>query len=561
VEDNYTLFLVYKNAAGVTETGGFDGTESYSTEFSQTDNSIKLKLIPNEKIELISLRLVRDFDYGENAAYFSNGYQSWTTSREYKKDDKLKGNCALIKYFPVKSAKELAFASGDYFFNKYPARKGEFRSYTYTYIRNGENYRLFGSLSEAEAFTFFESDINGGKLTICKDVEGAVYDSPVTLCDIVFYGGSEDFVFDSYFDLMLKDKPRRAERLTGYTSWYNYFQKITEEIILRDLEGLARVKNGANIFQIDDGYEPFVGDWLDPCDKFPRGMKPIADAIHEKGYLAGIWLAPFSAQKTSRVAKEHPDWLVKGKNGKPVTNSVAWGGAYSLNLDIPEVVEYIRKVFHDVFQVWGFDMVKLDFLYGACMFPRGGKSRGKLITEAYRLLRECAGEKLILGCGAPLGPAFVYFDACRISCDVDVQYKPRFYNKILVAREIICTQNAMNNGVFRRQLDGRAFLNDPDVFFLRDVKRQIPGDKNKPLSYTEEQKKTLAKINSLAGSVLFVSDDIGQYSEETLAKLKSIYDSKNDKIISAGYEGDVLNIVYTESGERKTLSVKNLCLS
>ena len=75
-------------------------------------------------------------------------------------------------------------------------------------------------------------------------------------------------------------------------------------------------------------------------------------------------------------------------------------------------------------------MVKLDFLYSEAMQPRNGKSRGQIMCEAMDFLRECVGEeKLILGCGVPLGPSFGVVDACRISCDVDLKYLPKYYNK------------------------------------------------------------------------------------------------------------------------------------
>jgi alpha-galactosidase len=130
---------------------------------------------------------------------------------------------------------------------------------------------------------------------------------------VVYYEGTYDEVFDKYFANFNMPETRNG-LMTGYTSWYNYFQKIDEKIILRDLEGLNCAKNEVNIFQIDDGYETFVGDWLDHCEKFPNGMKYVAEKVHAKGYKAGIWIAPFSCQRVSRTAKEHPDWLIKDEN-------------------------------------------------------------------------------------------------------------------------------------------------------------------------------------------------------------------------------------------------------
>ncbi|EKC48560.1 hypothetical protein OBE_15116, partial [human gut metagenome] len=39
------------------------------------------------------------------------------------------------------------------------------------------------------------------------------------------------------------------------------------------------------------------------------------------------------------------------------------------------------------------------------------------MCEAMDFLRECVGEKMILGCGVPLMPAFGKVDYCRIGAD------------------------------------------------------------------------------------------------------------------------------------------------
>ena len=367
--------------------------------------------------------------------------------------------------------------------------------------------------------------------------------------DIVRVVGGYDEVFDKYFAAMGLPAKKRIDRLTGYTSWYNYFQKIDENIILRDLKGLSRARESVNIFQIDDGYEPFVGDWLDYNGKdFPNGMKTIADAVHREGYLAGIWLAPFNVQRgKSRILKEHPDWLIRNPDGKPQLGCVAWGGAYTLDIYNPEVREHLKKVFDTVLNDWGYDMVKLDFLYSQCRTQRDNKTRGTIMCEAMDFLRECVGDKLILGCGVPLGPAFGVVDACRISCDVDLSYGGKFYNSMSINNELPSAQNAINNSMFRRHLNGRAFLNDPDVFFLRDHN----------LTFTWEQKLLLAKINNLFGRVLFVSDDAGEYSEAELEVLKETFRESDAKIldvkcVGARADGNY-EIKFIKNGEEKLL--------
>lgn len=468
--------LKYSLAGAVYETVGYSGPH-FSVITVNDESGVKLTLIPSRPITLISASLEFWHEYEKNEKFFVNGYQSWTTSGEMSAEDIYRGTTPLAGV--TKYTKDMAITSGDYAFTRYETRPGFFHSFTYTYLRRGDEFEFFGSLSERNGYTVFYSDMEKHIFSVEKDVEGLTISEPYEMFDIV------------------------------------------------------RV----------------VGDWLDYNGKdFPNGMKTIADAVHREGYLAGIWLAPFNVQRgKSRILKEHPDWLIRNPDGKPQLGCVAWGGAYTLDIYNPEVREHLKKVFDTVLNDWGYDMVKLDFLYSQCRTPRNNKTRGTIMCEAMDFLRECVGDKLILGCGVPLGPAFGVVDACRISCDVDLSYGGKFYNSMSINNELPSAQNAINNSMFRRHLNGRAFLNDPDVFFLRDHN----------LTFTWEQKLLLAKINNLFGRVLFVSDDAGEYSEAELKVLKETFRESDAKIldvkcVGARADGNY-EIKFIENGEEKLL--------
>lgn len=57
-------------------------------------------------------------------------------------------------------------------------------------------------------------------------------------------------------------------------------------------------------------------------------------------------------------------------------------------------------MFRRVFTDWGFDLVKLDFLYAAAPVNLPTESRAKRMRRAMGFLREMCGEHLIIGCGA-----------------------------------------------------------------------------------------------------------------------------------------------------------------
>ena len=166
------------------------------------------------------------------------------------------------------------------------------------------------------------------------------------------------------------------------------------------------------------------------------------------------------------------------------------------------------------------------------------------MCDGVDLLREVCGDKLILGCGVPLGACMGIFDACRISCDANKVFGGQLMNKVGVNCEIPSSQNAINNTIFRSHLDGRAFCNDPDVFFLRDIN----------IKYNLEQKLLLGKVNAVCGNVLFVSDNAGDFSEKTMGYLKNFFKKKDYKIHMAEYVSrDVISLDFSEDGVQKCL--------
>jgi alpha-galactosidase len=125
------------------------------------------------------------------------------------------------------------------------------------------------------------------------------------------------------------------------------------------------------------------------------------------------------------------------------------------------------------------------------------------MIRACDLLRELCGTHAILGCGVPVMPAFGKFEYCRISCDVTLDWDDKAYMH-LIHRERPSTKNAVDNILSRRGINGRAYLSDPDVFFLRRDNCQL----------NDTQKYSLAVLDALAGGVFLTSDDPGSYTAE-----------------------------------------------
>ena len=496
-------------------------------------NHTTIKLLAGEEITLAKAFVDYPCFINYKDLYFLNGYQSWTDTKEYKLATQLRdvrksphiitGMFALDKY-------------GDSNFYNYSIRKSHGLDVFYS---KGKYESFIYNLNYKTAYLIIELIKDRSSIRLISEVQGLKVkkNEEITLFDYCYYDNFEKGLYEFWEAFPI----RNVKKLLGYTSWYNYYQNINEEIISRDLDALD---SRFDVFQIDDGYETFVGDWLDVDEKkFPNGLKPIIDKIHSKGFKAGLWLAPFAAETNSKLFKEHQDWLRKDKKGKPVKAGGNWSGFYALDLDNPEVVDYIRKCLTHYMDM-GVDFFKLDFLY-ACALPpiKEGKTRCQVQDEAYALLRDILKNKIILGCGANIINSFEHFDYLRIGPDVSLEYDDVFYMRMF-HRERISTKVTLQNTIYRSFMNNHLFGNDPDVFLLRDENIKL----------SKEQRKALTKLNALFGSLLFTSDNIATYDEDKKKTfdeaLNIFYNAHNRRYIT---KGDIIDITYELYGKPQHL--------
>lgn len=489
--------------------------------------SIKAK----KDIILTRGKIERVHTFSKNDIFPTNGFQSWTDTSEKTLKEKCKEK--NVKKLPKFLLNAFAFDKyGDATF--YPYKKNTLHGYNIFYVK-GEKEIFSYNYNYEKAYVIYEINTKTKTLDILSDVYGHVLKK-----------GEELVIYDLYYcssyqkgyESFCKDFTSRSkDKIFGYTSWYNYYQNINENIILRDLESLDQ---RFNLFQIDDGYETFVGDWLDiDKNKFPHGLKPIVDKIHERGYKAGIWLAPFVAETNSNVFKNHQDWLKRNEDGSLAKCGSNWSGFYALDLQKEEVKEYIKRCLLYYVEL-GFDFFKLDFLYASMIAPTFGKSRAMMSRETYQMVREVLKDKMILGCGANCFSSYGLFDYLRIGPDVSLKFDDAWFMHFM-HRERISTKITLQNTIYRSLFDKHLFLNDPDVFLLRKDNIHLK----------DYQKNSLITINSLFGSVLMTSDNIAEYDEQTKnllnEKLNLFYNAKD---VSFKKNGKYVNISYSLDGQK-----------
>ena len=324
---------------------------------------------------------------------------------------------------------------------------------------------------------------------------------------------------------------------TGWCSWYCFGPRVTAKQVLDNLDFIARHTPGLRYVQIDDGYQPAMGDWLETGAAFGGNVQGVLKQIRVRGFEPAIWVAPFVAEEKSNVFQQHPNWFVKDSEGKPLrSDRVTFGGWrrgpwYVLDGTNPEVQRHFEEFFRTMKREWGCTYFKLDAnFWGAIQGCRYHDPRATRI-EAYRrgmkaILRGVE-DSFVLGCNHPIWPSLGLIHGSRSSNDIK-----RTWERI----ETTGRQNLSRNWQ-----NGRLWWNDSDAIVLT-------GD----LPDNEFQFHATAIYAS--GGMLLSGDDLTKISAERLSMLRRLQPPTG---VAARFEDASFQIGRMRLGRREVVSVLN----
>lgn len=316
--------------------------------------------------------------------------------------------------------------------------------------------------------------------------------------------------------------------ITGWSSWYNLYAAISEENICEHLDSARKTRDqydlNLKVFQIDDGFTPEMGDWLEVKPQFPQGMKPILDKIRGNGFTPGLWIAPFMIGNRSKIFQRYPDWVVRDReNGAPLVQMKFYGEFrwhkrseeyYILDCTHPDALNYLKHVFSVWRNEWGCEYFKTDFMFfGAeygpdkAIYHTPGMSRIEIWRLAASAIRSAIGDALWLGCGVPLWASVGLIDAARIGRDMGVSWRGERAATDLLAD--IVNRNFANH---------RLWQSDPDCLLLRDHFHYLNRD----------EIQSLAIFSAMTGGVIMTSDKLDEIPENSL-RILADFASKTKK--------------------------------
>jgi len=315
------------------------------------------------------------------------------------------------------------------------------------------------------------------------------------------------------------DRKRCHKAPTGWMSWNTYFDKATAEDNLAE----ARIGKkylqpfGCEFWSIESwqGNSPHlpVSDFYNmnlefDKNKFPKGMKKLADDIRELGFRPGLWMAPFGTG-SDKFYNEHKNWFLHGKNGKPIS---CWNGRYTLDPTVPEALEHLKKIFDTASHEWGYEFFKIDGMsgrsYGYCahLYERPeirecfqNPSFPNPFENCVKTFREGIGlDRVFLACqGHSSGPEALYADASRLGSDIVHPNQPVKWGNVL--NQGSCTVNQ----VFTHNI---VMVADPDTLLVHDL----------PV----EEARVSATIVALPGQLTFFGDKLAGLSGNQMKVLQ-----------------------------------------
>ncbi|GAB2762624.1 alpha-galactosidase [Streptomyces bullii] len=152
------------------------------------------------------------------------------------------------------------------------------------------------------------------------------------------------------------------DRPVLFNSWEATEFDISEEQQRALAERAAAM--GVELFVVDDGWfgsrtsdRAGLGDWTPNPDRFPQGLKPLADHVHGLGMQFGIWVEPEMVNPDSELYRAHPDWV----QFQPGRTRTEFRNQLVLNLARQDVRDYLWEQLDGLLSSAPIDYVKWDF--------------------------------------------------------------------------------------------------------------------------------------------------------------------------------------------------------
>jgi alpha-galactosidase len=305
-------------------------------------------------------------------------------------------------------------------------------------------------------------------------------------------------------------QPTDADYQVSWCSW-GYEQDFTPAQMLGTIPKLKEL--GIKWATLDYRWFDDYGDWEPRKDTFPDDtIKKVVDEFHKQGILVQLWWQPIAVEDgqgkhalpkpmvTSRLVREHPDWLILDPQGRHarLISPVSTGAA--LCPALPEVQEYYKKLVERFVRDWGFDGFKMDSVYSVppCYNPKhhhrspndSVDSMWKVYKVIFATLRTLKPQSVtqICPCGTTPNYTWLPFEDQPVTADpvggVQVRRRIKMYKALLGPQAAVYGDHVELSGM--RQVgqewieSGRDFASTVGTGGVVGTKFTWPGNSARP---------------------------------------------------------------------------------
>lgn len=328
---------------------------------------------------------------------------------------------------------------------------------------------------------------------------------------------------------------RSFENPIGWSTWDYYFTSATEDDVKENVDFIAADKvlsKKVRYIALDDGWQQREGDWKSGC-RFPNGLKSLVDYIKDKGFEAGIWVAPTRLHGTCGTVRRRYDFLMRNEYGDPIKDE----DMYVLDPTHPDGEKFIRETFSYLANC-GFTFYKLDFVSNLVKYEQRFYDKTAGPYDALKKLFEIVRETVpkgshIMGCSLPYGADPDICDSKRTGLDIH-----NVWGHVKMCTGGALPQFAANGKLYRNDLDylvvrGKDTSDDKMTNVLNSslgYRKANPTNSfvwrfGEDFSYTEA--KTWSTILLLSGSSVFMGDCLPKLNEKGLDLIRKTVENSD----------------------------------
>jgi alpha-galactosidase len=285
---------------------------------------------------------------------------------------------------------------------------------------------------------------------------GEIYATPRTF--IAVYSGDYYEPLRMYSDVIDREgltKPSNTNEdyAVSWCGW-GYLANVTPAQMLGTIPKLKEL--GIHWATLDDRWFNNYGDWQPRGDTFSGDkIRRMVEQFHAQGIKVQLWWLPLAVEDggpgyeshpygVSEIVKQHPDWLVLDKKGKParMTRNLA-----TLCPAVPEVRAYYKQLTERFIRDWDFDGHKLDNIYSvpACYNPKHHHkspndsvyAMGEIYKTIFETTRALKSESVTQSCPCGTPPSIAWLRYIDQAVTADPVGSPQVRQRIKMYKALL----------------------------------------------------------------------------------------------------------------------------